>query len=255
MKSHQWAANPRNLTAEGIHSDSAAKELGFSGGFVAGVALYGHIVDELLEQGEDWYSGGSVEFSFRRPVYDKERVAFSIDASDGTFTVSSIDGQERRAFGTLGIQVPEPTLDLGPSQVPEAQPLGLPAQVGVPLELEVPTDPAKAAAVVQATGAPLPLIGGQSVYPLAMWLNPVDLLKAYFDSPYTIHSWGRVWHHSPLYLGETMVKRGAITGFEEGRGKKIVVYSISVATLDGRPLATIEHKSIYALDRAGTAAQ
>lgn len=255
MKSRQWLASPGNLTAEGIHSDAAARDLGFAGGFVAGVGLYGHIVDELLDQGEDWYSHGSVEFSFRKPVYDNEKVSFSIDGSDGTFTVSSPDGQERRAFGTLGIQVAAPSLSLGVFQVPAPQPLGLPDQVGVPLQLEVPTDPEKAATVVEATGEPLRRIGERPVYPLAMWLNPVDLLKAYFESPFTIHYWGRVWHHSPLFLGETIVKRGLITGFEEGRGKKIVAYSVSVSTTDGRPLVTIEHKSVYELDRAPATAK
>jgi hypothetical protein len=76
------------------------------------------------------------------------------------------------------------------------------------------------------------------------------MLKQYYDNPITIHYQGRVWHHSPLYVGEGIVKRGQITAFEERNGNSIVSYNVAVSTEDGRPIVTIEHKSVYALARA-----
>ena len=65
-----------------------------------------------------------------------------------------------------------------------------------------------------------------------------------------MHYAGRIWHHSPVYVGETVVKRGRITGFEERNGNRIVAFTVAIETAGGRPVATVEHKSIYALARA-----
>ena len=59
--------------------------------------------------------------------------------------------------------------------------------------------------------------------------------------------------HSPVYLGETVIKRGHITGFEERKGNQIVAFVVAIETDDGRPVATVEHQSVYQLARAQAA--
>lgn len=250
MRSRRWLARPKNLSSSGIHSDETARAIGFAGGFVPGVALYELIVSELLDQGLDWLREGSVEFRFRRPVYDGEEVAFAINGEASTFTVSSADGSDERASGRLGITDAPPVVTASAAVTPLFAPLGSPEQIGMPLQISLASDPARAAAVAALPSGFHHMEQGRALYPPSLWINPVDLLKAHFDSPVTVHYAGRVWHHSPAYVGETIVKRGQITGFEERRGNQIVRFTVTIETGDGRPLATIDHHSVYSLARA-----
>jgi hypothetical protein len=80
-------------------------------------------------------------------------------------------------------------------------------------------------------------------------VNPIDLIYEYFGRTTTIHFVSRVWHHSPLFEHESFSTSGVITGFSERRGNQIVDFTALVAAGDGRPVATIEHSSVYQLAR------
>jgi len=72
-------------------------------------------------------------------------------------------------------------------------------------------------------------------------------VRAHFDAPVTVHVGGEVWHHDAPLLGETIVKRGRITGFSARNGNQIVqgpgyvafrnemIHESRVIPLDGRP--------------------
>jgi hypothetical protein len=251
MRSEQWTARPRNLVPGGIHDDASARALGFAGGFVPGVALYEHIVNALIGQGEDWLRLGHVVFErFRRPVYDGEEVRFTIDAATGAFSVASPDGSDERARGLLSIDAAAPSFIFGEAENPPQAPLGDPAQVGRTLELRVATDPERLRAVEQAQPGFIRRPAGGVEYPVGLWLNPIDLVRTYFAAPVTIHVAGEVWHHNAPLLGETIVKRGRITSFSERNGNRSVHFDVAVATADGRPLATIRHQSVFQLARS-----
>lgn len=250
MKSKQWLAQPKNLSDEGIHSDETARNLGFAGGFVPGVSLYAHVVAELLSQGVDWLRTGTVDYRFRRPVYDGEAVLFSIDADRATFAITSPDGDDTRASGRLGFIDQPPDVARTAPVSPERAPLGRPDQIGVPLQITARFDDQRAAAAMSMSGDFTWMEDGRSLLPVSLWLNPINLLRTHYDSAVTIHYAGRVWHHSPVYLGETVVKRGRITGFEERKGNRIVCFVVAIETEDGRPVATVEHESVYQLARA-----
>lgn len=248
IEARQWLARPRNLSDQGIHSDDAARRLGFAGGFVPGVSLYAHVVAELLRQGVDWLREGSVAYRFRLPVYDDEAVRFSVDA--GSFAIASPGEGEVRASGSLGIaDAPLVVPRRAPLKPPPA-PLGEPSQIGVPLRIEVTPPPDRIDAALTASGEYDWREGGRTMLPVSLWLNPIDLLRAHYEAPLTIHAGGRVWHHAPAYAGETVVKRGVITGFEERRGNRLVTFVVALETGDGRSLATVEHTSVYELARA-----
>ena len=51
FEAREWTASPRNVSPDGIHGDDRARQLGFEGGFVPGVALYEQIAGELMRQG------------------------------------------------------------------------------------------------------------------------------------------------------------------------------------------------------------
>lgn len=251
IQSQEWMATPRNLVPGGIHDDNAARSLGFAGGFVPGVALYEHVVNALLEQGIDWLHNGSVEFlRFRRPVYDAEPVRFAIDGEAKRFVVTSPDGGDERASGRLQIDERPPEVPFEPAREIARAPLGDASQIGVPLQLTVETDPDRVAAVAAAEPRFVRKDGEGTIYPLSAWLNPIDLVRAHFDAPVTIHIAGRAWHHGAPYLGETIVKRGHITGFGERNGNRSVQFDVHIATSSGRPLATLQHESVFSLARA-----
>jgi hypothetical protein len=252
FRSRQWVARPRNLAAAGIHDDETARRLGFAGGFVPGVGLYEHIVAEMLDQGVDWLREGSACFQFRRPVYSGEETRFGIDAQARTFTLRAMSEDAPRALGSLGIDAPAPSIPHGvPAPLPERKvPLGDPAQVGVLLRHERTIDTASLDAFAAITGFPRDGGGGRRVVPSGQWSNPIRLLGAYFDCPTTIHFQGSIWHHGPLYDGELLVTRGVITAFYERGGNQVVHFQVVEETADGRPVATIDHHSVYQLARA-----
>ncbi|MGD9891708.1 MAG: hypothetical protein AB7R89_00180 [Dehalococcoidia bacterium] len=250
MKSQHWLARPKNLSDDGIHSDETARGLGFAGGFVPGVTLYAHVAAALLNQGIDWLRTGSVAYRFRRPVYDGEEVQFTIDAEQPAFTIASPDGSDARSLGQLEVNEPPPEVAPAAPVTPVRAPLGAQDQIGVPLQITAAIPPERAAAAIAASGDYDWQENGRTLLPAGLWLNPINLLRTYYDSAVTIHYAGRVWHHSPVYLGETVIKRGHITGFEERKGNQIVSFVVAIETDGGRPVATVEHQSVYQLARA-----
>ena len=249
FEAREWVARPRNFSPNGIHDDDRARELGFDGGFVPGVTLYEHIVGELMRQGLPWLEEGRVALRFRRPVYHDEAVTWSVDPEANGFEIRSDDGMGARASGDFTIDDDAPSI---PSDEPEAGPVGLalgdPSSVGLVMRIEERLDPAHFDEIAANSGFPREL-GGRKLIPVGQWINPIGLIYEYFGRSTTIHFAGRIWHHSPLFEDESFTTTGVITAFSERRGNKIVEFTSLVAAGDGRPVATIEHASVYELAR------
>ena len=251
FQSRAWRATPRNLSPNGIHDDGRAQELGFEGGLVTGVTLYEHIAAELLNQGVDWLNEGRVEMRFRRPVYDNEEVSFAVNADDSTFTVRGDDDMGPRSTGVFDLDRDAPRVPSGTPAPDFDTPLGDPSQVGVLMRIEQTLDTALFDEM--ATNSAFPRGSERNLMPVAEWVNPISMIYEYFGRSTTIHFVSRVWHHSPLFEDETFSTSGVITGFSERRGNQIVDFTALVAAADGRPVATIEHSSVYRLARERTA--
>lgn len=252
FRTREWVTQPRNLSAAGIHDDETARKLGFAGGFVPGVALYEHVVAEMLRQGTDWLHEGSASYQFRRPIYSGEDTRFRVNAEDNTFTIHNLTDEAPRALGRLDLEDAPPSIPAGtPAPMPSTKvPLGDPAQIGVLFRQERQIDVADLDASAALTGFPRAGEDGRRLVPAGQWTNPVGMLGAYFDCPTTIHFQGSVWHHNPLYDGELLVTRGVITEFYERGGNQVVHFQVMQETGDGRPIATIDHHSVYLLARA-----
>tara|TARA_Y100000814_G_scaffold3281_1_gene3686 strand:+ start:11467 stop:12228 length:762 start_codon:yes stop_codon:yes gene_type:complete len=245
FRSHIWHANPLNERTDGIHTDTEASNLGFQGAFVPGVTLYEHVVSELLNQGVDWLKLGSASYRFRLPVYNNEPVTFSIDADNKSFQVIGDDKKGPRMIGTFGLE--EKNLDISnliPME-PCNEKLGKSEQIGAVLQIEEYFD-VRIYSKPNHSNFPNK-IDKKIVVPVGKWCNPVDLITTHFDESTTIHRTGKIWHHSPLYAGETMIRKGIITNLSEHKGHQIVHFSVMQMTDSGRKLATIEHESVYRL--------
>ena len=247
FQSREWRAAPRNLSPNGIHDDERAQELGFDGGFVTGVVLYEHIAAEQLNQGVDWLTEGRVEMRFRRPVYDNEEVSFAVDAAENSFTIRGDDDMGPRSTGVFALDRDAPEVPTGTPAPHFDTPLGDPSQVGVLMRIEETMDTALFDDM--AANSSFPRGSGRNLMPVAQWVNPISMIYEYFGRSTTIHFVSRVWHHSPLFEDETFTTSGIITGLSERRGNQIVDFTALVAAADGRPVATIEHSSVYRLAR------
>ena len=69
----------RNFSEESenrMHSDGEARQFGFTGALVPGVAVFGHMTRPLVEaQGAGWFSGHALKTRFLKPAYDGDELS------------------------------------------------------------------------------------------------------------------------------------------------------------------------------------
>ncbi|MSQ42380.1 MAG: hypothetical protein EXR65_05025 [Dehalococcoidia bacterium] len=253
FRSRVWKDTPKNLAASGIHSDAEAQKLGFRGGFVPGAAIYEHFAAELLNQGVNWLEGGRADYQFRRPVYDGEEVQFAINVDDRTLSVRGLDDDTVRTTGHLDLAEDAPKVPTTRAASPLRVPLER-SHIGTIMHSEKVLDVTTADASAALTRFPRDA-GGRKRVPVGRWCNAIGLVTEYFACPMTVHFGGRIWHYSPLFDGELLVSHGVITDIFERGGNSIVRLQAYLTTGDGRPIATIEHESVYQLARAKVAAE
>ena len=99
--SHQVTArNGANASENKIHDDAVARRLGFGGGLVPGVTLYGYMTRPVVERfGTAWLERGTLEVRFDEPVYDGQQV--TVWAKD---TGSRDAGAEDTGAGDTGAE-------------------------------------------------------------------------------------------------------------------------------------------------------
>ncbi len=82
----QWqvvAVNDATESRNPMHDDGLARQLGFNGGLVPGVTLYGYLTHPLVAIfGQAFLEQGSFEARFRRPVYAGETVITEIKVTE-----------------------------------------------------------------------------------------------------------------------------------------------------------------------------
>ena len=73
------AVNFAEESANKIHSDDVAKDYGFAGGLVPGIAVYGYMTHPMVERFDrDWLDRGHMDAKFIKPVYDGEPVRVEV---------------------------------------------------------------------------------------------------------------------------------------------------------------------------------
>src|SRR5205809_3956790 len=76
VRAHNTATDSENK----IHDDQVASSLGFRGGLVPGVTVYGYMIPPVLEIfGLRWIESGGMNMRFFSPCYEGETVASSCD--------------------------------------------------------------------------------------------------------------------------------------------------------------------------------
>ena len=97
--SYQVRTHNASTTSENrMHSDDVARQFGFKGGLVPGVAVFAHMTQPLVARyGETWLARGSADVRFDKPAYEGELLSIDMtDDADGrhTLTCSNEGGEE-----------------------------------------------------------------------------------------------------------------------------------------------------------------
>jgi acyl dehydratase len=74
------AINHSHDSENRIHSDDVARQYGFTGALVPGVAVFGHMTHPLSETfGEDWLGHSHVSLRLLKPAYHGDRLAIALE--------------------------------------------------------------------------------------------------------------------------------------------------------------------------------
>lgn len=128
MKTETEALFPRSLVVDirldddprykgSIHDDAVARARGYKAALVPGAFVYGHIGRVAVEAwGLAWLERGGMGASFRRPVYNGDRLTISASALSGdadmrrsAIVATNMDGEEV-ASGWIGLPDLSPSL-------------------------------------------------------------------------------------------------------------------------------------------------
>jgi hypothetical protein len=99
VKLHPYSVRAKNTSADSdnkIHDDAVARQYGFSGGLVPGVAVYGYMTVPVVEKfSHDWLGSGAMQVKFHQPVYDGEEVIVRGEVDDSIEPVKAALRVER----------------------------------------------------------------------------------------------------------------------------------------------------------------
>jgi acyl dehydratase len=110
------ARNYSEASENKIHSDDIARRYGFRGALVPGVAVYGHLVQPLVNHlGAAWLGHSTGSVRFLKPAYDGDRLTLQFE--------DSADGYRVRCYNDAEVLLAELTSAMpdtlpGPEQLP-----------------------------------------------------------------------------------------------------------------------------------------
>ncbi len=293
MRSHEVLA--RNYawdSANRMHSDAVAREYGFAGGLVPGVAVYAYMMQPVVEAfGREWIERGWIKGKFLKPLYDGERATvlgrLAQPRGTGSATSSLMELEVLNGEGTLcavGSAGMEPALgrpfgfggvawDEAAAGTPRAEDYPeapLPDEAARPQaslatlavgrvlgSIVAPFEAAAAAAKAKedflAAAEPWSgASGGAHPAIYAAWAN--DLLARNVVLGPWIHTETQARHFGQPRDGERLALRGRVAAAGEKRGHEVVALDVALFGAGERPIARLLHGAIIRPRRAGPAA-
>jgi acyl dehydratase len=251
VPARNWATASENK----IHDDTVARQYGFGGGLVPGVAVIAYMTRAPLERwGESWLEHGWLKTRLLSPVYDGETVIVEMDGSDALRLLNPAG--ETCATGTAGLhdQSPPDAGDVPSAPLPDARP---PASETV---LAPGTLLGTTEAGFRADRAEeyLDSIGDDSdVYRKLGVAHPGWLLQ-WANSALVANVRLGPWIHVESDLttfrlvtdGQTVATRAKVTDAFERKGHRFVTLDVLMLA-DGVPAMRVRHVAIWRL-RAAT---
>ena len=237
-----------------IHDNRLAQQLGFAGGLVPGVTLYGYLTHPLLAVfGRAFLAQGSLEVRFRRPVYAGETVTTvmrvsEVGEADYEFQIELRKGtDEVCAVGSA--RFPADTHAARPA--PANAPLPKSRRPATPEELRVNPllgslhevfTPAQSAPFVAGLGDSLELYQ-TLVHPSWLLRQANYLLDRNLALGPWIHTESRIQHLGVVRLDEPFTVHGEVVALSTRKGNDYADIDVLIAT--SKPIMRVLHRAIY----------
>ncbi len=256
------ARNPSGHSANKIHDDAVARQLGFRGGLVPGVTVYAYMTRPLVAAwGREWVEGGTASVRFVKPVYAGEVVtvrAAGVPADPAALEVSAVNpaGEPCAVLTARRSELgAAPSVDLAAYPARELPAERPPATRAVLAALDVLGSPvllwdATAAAEARAKfDDPDPPAGDAAAlaHPAVFLDQGNRALDQNVRLGPWIHTGSTVQHLGGVRPGERLTTRGRVGRLFEKRGQEFVELDLLVVAGDARPVARLSHTAIYRL--------
>lgn len=260
LKAVNFAENSSNK----IHSDEVARNYGFAGGLVPGIAIYAYMTHPVVERlGLDWLQGGTISAKFIKPVYAGDMVRVQAKESGSSLQAFEVLVENAEgilcAVGSAGI-VSHGSKSPDPSQYPrrplpasyqrkEACAVNLPAgtQLG---KLDFHMEPYGLESKVRNDYRDkLSIYSGPDAvcHPAYMLEQANQILAENVDLGPWIHTKSEVQNFSSPKAGEKLSIRGFVTRSYEKRGNELVDLDLAIFDSKERGVAKVKHTAIIRL--------
>ena len=258
----EWRVTAENDAIDSrnpIHDDSLARKLGFAGGLVPGVTVYGYLTHPLIAAfGAEFLEQGFMSARFRRPIYADQTVSVrtAVVANDEAsvaleLNVSNPAGEVCAVCTACfsGPSVPDKTL-------PPLAPLPESRRPATPESLR--DNPVFGTFYADSEGglAPAFLRGMSEDLPLYQHItHPAWLLRQanyLVDRNLALGPWihvsSEVQHLATVSAGVKITVRGKVVSLEERNGNDYA--DIDVVLCTDRPVMRVLHRVIYRMGAA-----
>jgi hypothetical protein len=245
-----------------IHDGAFARSLGFVGGMVPGVAVYGYMTHlPVTRWGRAWLERGTAECRFFKPVYDGDIATVTASISDGAIEISVESRGELCAAGRAALPDARPiapSLDLFP-RVPQraeraaADEASLAAETWLGIQ-PYPIMPEESQRYLADLRETAPIYTEAGLIHPAMILQSCNLVlnRNVVLGPW-VHTGSRVRNLATASVGDSLSVRARITGNYEHKGHRFVELDALVLAGDSIPIAHVAHTAIYRLRQAAAA--
>jgi acyl dehydratase len=252
------ARNTATASENKIHDDTVARQYGFGGGLVPGVAVIAYMTRAPLERwGESWLEHGWMKTRLLSPVYDGETVTVEMDGSDALRLLNPAG--ETGATGTAGVhdqsQSPPDANEVPSAPLPDSRP---PASAQA-LTSGTVLGTIEAGFRADRAEEYLSSIGDDSdVYRKLGVAHPGWLLQ-WANSALVANVRLGPWIHVESDLttfrlvtdGQTVATRAKVTDAFDRKGHKFVTLDVLMLA-DGKPAMRVRHVAIWQLRAANT---
>jgi len=218
-----------------IHADDVAAQYGFRAGLVAGVTVYGYMVEPIIAHAPEWLGHGSMELRLLEPFFDGDEVVVRTQSQvDGSIAITA--EREDATVCARGVAVTHAPPDGPPPAIPEAS---LPARDQRP----VPTSD---------TIVPGALLGTvrtklESAAPDKLLQLSNDILIQNFRLGPWLHAGSELRNWGAAKAGDQVSIRGRIVDRFDRKGHQFLVADIMLLDDSQHLLQTVRHTAIYKL--------
>ncbi|GAC1376242.1 MAG: hypothetical protein NVSMB4_04920 [Acidimicrobiales bacterium] len=240
-----WATSSENK----IHDDTVARQFGFGGGLVPGVALYAYLTRPIVERwGAEWLGRGGAEVRFASPVYDGDTIAADLEPPrlELRDRAGSVCASGSAWLDSAPVEVPDIGFAPLPSSRPEASTASL--EAGTVLgSVDHRFHATQAVAYLDTIGDKLALYRTEGIaHPGWLLLDANQALVANVVLGPWIHVGSRVHNLRAVTDGQQISTRSRVAAEYERKGHRFVELDV-VTMADGEAALVVRHTAIWRL--------